>query len=146
MPFGYLIRIRGAPLYVLLLRSTERVQVVELSAGENVVVGPLAIFFLRRSVDFLWFVDMLAPLYRQAPLAPQRNLFSPTLPAHFPPRLPSWRCRAKNASGFKGPDWGGPAFTGEGSLTGAWPSRSEPAGSTWRSIFWRNINQWRSAS
>ena len=61
---GYLIRIRGAPLYVLLLRSTERVQVVELSAGENVVVGPLAIFFLRRSVDFLWFVDMLAPLYR----------------------------------------------------------------------------------
>tara|TARA_B100000459_G_C8479439_1_gene157989 strand:- start:105 stop:461 length:357 start_codon:yes stop_codon:yes gene_type:complete len=87
MPFGYLIRIRGAPLYVLLLRSTERVQVVELSAGENVVVGPLAIFFLRRSVDFLWFVDMLAPLYRQAPLAPQSYTI-----AMLVEQLKNWRC------------------------------------------------------
>ena len=54
-----------------------------------------------------------------------KNLFSPTLPAHFPPRLPSWRCRAKNASGFVGSFFGRSsgsklAFGGGGSLAGGW--------------------------
>merc|ERR1719247_569011 len=52
-----------------------------------------------------------------------KNLFSPTEPAHFPPRLPSWRCRAKNASGFVGSFFGRSSgsklgFGGGGSLAG----------------------------